>query len=125
MSPAFRVYYRYDRSTFGRVVSFVKNFNLPMWTDSLAIRGVLLGLIVLVAVGYVFKTNSLSTSGYKTYDLDKQISVLQQDVDQLQTQVAEAQSLTTINKRLGEIKMVQATDIKYLSAEVGQAVAKK
>lgn len=125
MSPAFRVYYRYNHSTLGNIQSFFKNFSLPAWADGLAIRVVMLGLIALVAIGYVFKTNSLSTSGYKTYALEKQISVLKQETDQLLTQVAEAQSLSTINKRLGEVKMVQASGIKYINANSGLAVAKK
>ncbi len=104
--------------------NFVGVWSLPEWATGKTVRVILVFLFLLASVAYVFKTSSLSTSGYKIQKLEREIASLGAEEQKLEIEKARLQSITNIQKRLTEIKMVAAPGIKYLNLQA-PAVAKR
>jgi hypothetical protein len=64
--------------------------------------------------GYFFEISHLTTSGYEIAKLEKRVDALQDESKQLNTELAAAQSISRIQKRLEAINMVPAGSIKYI-----------
>ena len=94
---------------------------LPAWVTGVTTKIVVVGLAVVLGIGYIFQTSSLSTSGYVTHTLEKQVASAQNEIQKLEAEVAANQSLTNIQKRLPEVQMVQVASIKYISTDAAMA----
>ena len=84
-----------------------------------------MGLIGLVGVAFVMQTSALGTSGYQVHALEKQVTELSGDIQKLNSSVADAQSMVSIQKRLKDFDMVAASDVKYLNIAPETAVTKR
>ncbi len=83
------------------------------------------GLVVMLMVGYIFQTNSMSTQGYVVHNLEQEIGELQSETEKIQTQVASFQSMTSIQKRLVKDSFVSAEPTKYVKVGGETSVAKR
>ena len=106
-------------------VNFLRSLHLPAWAVGMRARVILTLLVLVLGVAYIGQTSSLSTSGYEIQHLEHRITVLNNDLQRLSTEVAAAQSMTSIQKRLPTIQMVAVTDVKYLKINSEVAVAKR
>lgn len=104
-------------------VAFLRSLRLPAWIASKTMRVLLSGLIVVFGVAYVLNTSSSATSGFEMHKLEKQVEALEIEVQKLQVEVANHSSITNIQSRLAGLNMVEAGEIKYLTAK-NTAVAK-
>lgn len=78
-----------------------------------------MGLIFFAAaalsfLAYLWQVNSLSTKGFQIKNLEKQITVLKTDIQQLELDMASEQSLNKINERVQELSMVKVDKVEYL-----------
>ena len=101
------------------------SFALPGWLTGRVSRVVLGSLVVVMAVAYAVQINSLSTSGYAIHTLEKQINGLQSEVQTLNTNIAAAQSLTTIQKRLAGLDLVPGSGAPQLKPAGDVVVAQR
>lgn len=99
MSIRLRIKYKY-RSIEQVCKMMWRHLTLPAFLTGKMARVVLGALVVTTAVGYAFQVNTLSTSGYQIHTLEKQMAGLQTELQTLNTDIAAAQSLTNIQKRL-------------------------
>lgn len=74
------------------------------------------GLIPALAFGYVYQINTVSTSGYIINTLEKNVAKMSIETQRLETEVAEHQSMVSIQKRLPELAMTAAQKIKFVNA---------
>lgn len=102
-------------------LNFLRSLTLPSWLAGATARFVMLSLIVVLGVGYVLQTSGLSAGGYVIHNLENQVSAAQSDIQKLDNEVAAAQSLTNVQKRLTDIKMVPLANIKYISVDAAMA----
>jgi hypothetical protein len=117
----------FTRRTGGQVravATTISTFELPAWATGNGMRIVLLVLLIVCSVLYIIKTSSAAVSGYQIHQLEKQVSALTAEEQQLSSEVAEYSSLTSIEKRLAEVEMTQGTKAKHLIAPQGSVVAK-
>ncbi len=82
--------------------------------------GVLLTVLILSVV-YLVHVNALATRGYAMKELDSHIADLKKENERLQMDIIEAQSMSTLQKKIDEMKLVRADRIDYL--EPGASVA--
>lgn len=115
-----QVMYRYETA-----LDYVGTLSLPAWLFDIRTKIALVMMIPVLAVGYLMQINSVSTSGYVIHTLEKKVSVVSQETDNLQTQVAEHQSMVSIQKRLPEMAMTKADKVTFLNVVNATPVAKR
>lgn len=76
-------------------------------------RFVLVFVIIFVGVLYVMQTSNLSARGYEIGDLQKQITLLEQDNQKLEYEIANQQSMKNLEQRVKKLNLVAVGDIEY------------
>ncbi len=109
------------RYQFHHFFNSIRAFTLPAWLTGTSARIIIIGLVIVLGIGYIAETNSLSTSGYIIHNLESQVSSAQNGVQKLESEVAANQSLASIKKRLSEVKMAPVARIKYISTDAAMA----
>ena len=98
---------------------------LPAWLTGRASRIVLGAVVMIMAVAYAVQINSLSTSGYQIHSLEKQMAGLQGEIQKLDTDIAAAQSLTNIQKRIAGLSLVSGNSAPQLKPAGDIVVAQR
>jgi hypothetical protein len=98
---------------------------LPRWAEGISLRLVVMVALIAVSLGYIVQISQSAVSGYEIHSLEKEVSVLDHDNEQMEVAIAEFSSLSSINQRLADTHMVPAHKITFLHAEDTLAVAKK
>ena len=81
--------------------------------------------VVGLGVAYILVTNAAATSGYEIQRLEKQIDATDNELRRLSAEVAAAQSMGSIQKRLPELTMVPVAEIRHLRLVNDLVVAKR
>lgn len=100
------------------------SWGVPASIDTTKVRVALVAFIALLGVGFIMKTNELSTTGYHIHDLEKKVALLENDTERVQTEIAALQSMPNINRRLQGMNMVQPQSVSYITSG-SVAVAKR
>ena len=106
------------------VESITRGGAIPEWLKGRAARGIYLGILVLLVFAYVREVSAAATSGYEMRDLQNKVASLNEEIRGLDVQVAAANSLPVLEKRIANSGLTRADNITYMSA-VGSVVAKK
>lgn len=101
--------------------SLLHRLTLPAFLTGKLARMALGTMVVAVAIAYAFQINTLSTSGYQIHSLEKQMAGLEGEIQTLNTDIAAAQSLTNIQKRLAGTGLLPVNNAPQLKP-VGEAV---
>jgi len=109
------------RYQFRQFFNSFRAITLPAWVTGATAKILVVGLTVVLGVGYIFQTNSLSTSGYVTHTLENKVATAQNEIQKLEAAVAANQSLSSIQKRLPEVNMVEVASVKYISTDAAMA----
>lgn len=112
MSIRLRVRYQF-RSFF----HYVFAFSVPEFLTGTFAKVTVTTLAFLLMIGYVVQISELTTGGYEIATLEKSITALKDENKTLNTELAASQSMTSIKKRLNEISMVRAEQIKYVRVQ--------
>ena len=91
-----------------------------LWLSA-SFRFVLVFFVGFFGVLYVMQTSDLSAKGYEIGDLQKQLTVLNQDNQKLEYEIANQQSMKNLEQRVKKMNLVVAENIEYatvLSNEV-------
>ncbi len=97
---------------------------IQRWIVSTSCRCVMLGMVVLFGFLYILETNAVSTKGYEISDLERQVESLQQEQQRVAVQIAQYQSMKSIEERMVGMNLVAAADVQYVNV-VGTAVARR
>ncbi len=81
--------------------------------DHAAFRVALGAFVLLLGFWYVGQTNALSAKGFALRDLEKQLSELQTANRRLDVELAEQQSLRSLEARLHEVNLVPVGQVEY------------
>jgi len=81
-------------------------------------------IVLILAMGtmYLVQVNRATTKGYQIRDLEKRIQTIEDNNQKTQLEIAEMQSLDSIEKRIEKLGMVQVDRIEYVKVP-GTAVA--
>lgn len=120
MSVKQLVVYRYES-----LLDTVGSLSLPAWLFDFRTKVALVALVPLLALAYLIQINNVSTSGYVIHTLEKQVSTVSQETVNLQTELAEHQSMVSIQKRLPELSMTKAEKVNFLSTIQTTPVAQR
>lgn len=88
---------------------------------STSFRFVLVFAVGLFGVLYIMQISNLSAKGYDIGDLQKQISLLGQENQRLEYEIANQRSMKNLEQRVKKLNLVAAGDMEYatlLSNEV-------
>ncbi|QQS60736.1 hypothetical protein IPN41_02055 [Candidatus Falkowbacteria bacterium] len=76
---------------------------------------ILIGALILAAVGYFFTINSLSTKGFVFKELKEKVASLNMDKQKMESQVTALASYQNLNPRIQTMQMVVSRDVSYIS----------
>jgi len=79
-------------------------------------------LVVIVGIAYVAQVNSSSTRGFEVKDLQKHISTLRVENEQMQYQVDAQESVDHVTKELKMLGLVPVDQVAYASGTSGLAM---
>ena len=103
----------------------VFSFSLPKSVTSYKTRlGILLASIAMLVV-YILQMSASSIKGYQIAQWENRTKELSLQQEQLNIEIANLGSMSNLEKRLSEISMVPASDIKYVNLKTDKLVAKK
>lgn len=98
---------------------------VPRWARGIGIRLTLVLALIGVSLGYVLQISQTAVSGYEIHSLEKEVASLDRDNQKLTVDVARYSSLSSITERIPDTKMVQVSNVNYLSLNNGTMVAEK
>ena len=101
-------------------INAIQSLSLPVWMTGVACRASLSIAVFLLGSAYVFQTSSAATRGYEMAKLEKQIASLESEIQKTNVAVAKANSLSVIDAKLKDTKMVAVTSVKYLNVNNGE-----
>jgi len=101
-------------------VNALKSFSLPGWMTGVACRATLSAVVLLLGSAYVFQTSSAATRGYEMANLERQMASLETDMQKINVAVAKASSLTVLDAKLKDSKMVAVSTVKHLNVNSGE-----
>lgn len=96
----------------------------PKWFTSLKFRLILFSLVVLFGIVYILQVSSSVVGGYKIEQWEDKIKILTNEEQHLTIEMADLSSMTNIEKRLSELSMIPASQIKYVVQKTDGVVAK-
>lgn len=96
---------------------------LEQRTQNYLFRSLFLGITIVSTFLYVFQINTVTTSGYRTGQLQKQIATLETENRQIAVQLAEKQSIARLSTELQSLGYVPIDRVEY--ASIGTSVVAK
>lgn len=99
------------------LVDQVKKFSFTKYEHAIRI-----GVFVMVAVlgvSYVIVVNTVATGGFALDDLRDRVSVLELQNRELELKAADLTSLSSIQKSVNDLRLVQNDTIEYLDTSAG------
>jgi hypothetical protein len=84
----------------------------------------LLGLILGSIITYLVEVNYIAAKGFQVRDLEKEITLLEEENEKLQVQVVQLKSMTDLSEKVQELGMVPVDKITYFET-TGQVVARR
>lgn len=100
----------------------LRTMEMPIWLDAVWVKVGLMSVVVLFGFMYLVQTSNTATSGYEIHNLEKQLTILNTDVQKLEIAMTSESSMPNIQKRLQGVNMIGVEKIYHLSV-VGAAVA--
>jgi cell division protein FtsL len=79
------------------------------------INTVLIGTLIVAAVGYFFTVNSLSTKGFVFKELKEKVSTFSSNKQDMESQITALASYQNLNPRIQSMQLVTSSDIAYIS----------
>ncbi len=74
----------------------------------------LLGCILITGALYLVEINGLSTKGYKIRELERSITVLQEENEKLSVAAIESRSMATLEKKINSFGMVASDKLSFV-----------
>jgi hypothetical protein len=81
------------------------------------INTVLIGSLIIAAVGYFFTINSLSTKGFMFKEMKEKVNDLSIEKQAMESQMTALASYQNLNPRIQALNMVSSQDVNYISWE--------
>ena len=104
---------------------FLFTLQLPEWLQSRQLKLGLTGAVMVMGLGYIFQTSSLSTSGYVIHEMENHVTELKVEQQKLEVAVASARSMASIQKRLPTLHLVPVTKMEHMSGTMVQTAMAK
>ena len=82
-----------------------------------------IGLLVLALAGYLVQANALAAKGYQMESLRQKLDRLRLETLDLESRALELQSFQHLEQRISSLKLVPASDVRYVSAAAGPVSA--
>lgn len=117
-------YKRQLQAHYHNFLDAILTISLPEWLTGRTMRIGMLSFVMFMSVAYMGRINSAATSGYETRDLEKQLSEMNQEVQELNIKIADASSMNSLQKRLATLNMVSAENVVRYNAGAVVAMAR-
>ncbi len=118
-------YKRQFQAHYHNFINALRTITVPEWVDGKTMRASLLLMVIIMSVAYMIRVNSAATRGYEAHALEKQISEMNADLQSMQIKIADAGSMSNIEKRLQGMNLAIVEDVQHYNIAGGVvAVAK-
>jgi cell division protein FtsL len=84
----------------------------------------ILACAALAGAMYIWQVNISATQGYAISDLNNEITVLQQQNEQLEHKVSSLKSVESVTTRVQMLGLVKINDVRYINPNDAMAVNK-
>lgn len=120
MSLRLRAKYQWRRLK--QLLLFIR---VPAFLGSFTARALLLTLVLFSGGLYVWQVSALTSGGYEIKRMEETIAALKITNQKLETELATAESLASLQSRLPELGMAPATKVVRIGAPRGTVVAER
>lgn len=102
--------------------SFVKTLLLTIYRMKLVFRWRMLvnvgmfAVVLSLAVYYLVQINNLAITGYSIRDYEKHIADLENDIKRLELTIAQKQSVSDLQTKLGSLQLEPLNNLVYINA---------
>lgn len=117
-------YKRQLQAHYHNFIEAVSTMAMPEWIAGRGMRSALLLSVMFLSGAYMVRINAVSASGYEIHNLEKQVSEMSNQVQDLQIKIADAGSMSNIEKRLPELNLVAVTKVQRLNSVGAVAIAR-
>ncbi|MCX6780138.1 MAG: hypothetical protein NT034_03095 [Candidatus Magasanikbacteria bacterium] len=117
-------YKRQLQAHYHNFINAVRTTEVPAWISGRGMRSTLLLSVVFLSGAYMVRINSVSASGYEIHNLEKQVSEMDNQVQDLQIKIADAGSMNNIEKRLPDLNLVAVGKVQRLTTAGAVAIAR-
>lgn len=117
-------YKRQLQAHYHNFVQAVRTMAMPVWLTGRGMRSTLLISVMFLSAAYMVRINAVSATGYEIHSLEKQVSEMGNQVQDLQIKIADAGSMNNIEKRLPELNFVAVTKVQHLNPAAAVAMAR-
>ena len=115
-------YKRQFQAHYHNFINALRTMAIPELVGGRTVRTSLLLVVMILSVAYMVRVNSAATRGYEAHALEKQISQMTVDLQNMQIKIADAGSMNNIEKRLQGMDLAAIEEVQHYSA-VGGVVA--
>lgn len=112
-------YKRQLQAHYRNLLNAILTITVPEWVSGRAMRASLLGVVVVMSVAYMIRINSAATRGYEAHNLEKQVAQMSVDLQNLQIKIADAGSMSNIEKKLADVNMIAVEDFQRYNTTGG------
>jgi len=89
--------------------------------QGLVVRMMMLGFIAFMSVCYVTKTSTVSTKGYDISEIQREITVLDREIERIDYEIATYRSMVSIEERLSRTDFEDSRDARYVTVAPPEA----
>ena len=82
----------------------------------------LLACVAIVGALYIWQVNMSATHGYAVRDMERNITHLEHENEQLQQQVSSLRSVDSVMTRVQMLGLVRVDDVRYVNPDDSMAV---
>ncbi len=117
-------YKRQLQAHYHNFIEAVGTMAMPEWLTGRGMRSTLLISVMFLSAAYMVRINAVSATGYEIHNLEKQVSEMDNQVQNLQIKIADAGSMNNIEKRLPELNLVAVAKVQRLNTSPAVAMAR-
>jgi hypothetical protein len=112
-------YKRQFQAHYHNFINAVCTITMPEWISGRMMRASLMGVVIVMSMAYMVRINSAATRGYEAHELENKISEMNVELQGLQIKIADAGSMSNINKRLQGMDLVAVEKFQRYNANSG------
>jgi len=108
---------RYQFDDYKRIIkNFFDYSRLPEWLTGRISRCSIFVILVVCSVCYVMQIANATSSGYEMRDLQRQVNLLNEEINKINIEAVSYGSLLNLEKRIQESGMSRVSNIVYVTA---------
>jgi len=101
---------------------YVKNYKRIFMVGNISLGLIVVVFMFITATLFLLQSNRIAVKGYEINELEKKIDELRETNNKLKTESVKLQSISLIQEKIDNLKMVPVNQINYVTEKTGVAM---